>query len=245
MGFCGDAMNIENSQLQTLLTLQAKLVTLRKLKSQIDLILEGKKIEEIRVRLLSLSADASQKLSAHEELQRDLKRAENDLDLVVARIEKDQARLSQATDTKVISGVQHELESLGKRRSELEDAQLELMERVEVSSAEQEQIAQQRSELQSDLAAATEEAKQDLALTKSEHEALALEISGLRSEVDTELLELFEKLASRATAVGVLRGSTCGACNMNLTSTALGQIGAVPMNELARCPECSAIMVRE
>lgn len=238
-------MKIETSQLQTLLTLQTKVVELRKLKAQIAEILEGKQIEEIRERLLSLSAQASQMLSAHEELQRDLKRAENDLNLVVARVEQDQTRLTQATDTKVVSGIQHELESLAKRRSELEDAQLELMERVEVSAEAQQAISAQRLQLQSDLETATEVAKQDLDGTRLEHDSLSTEIESLRSEVDPELLELFEKLATRATAVGVLRGSTCGACNMNLTSTALGQIGAVAADELARCPECSAIMVRE
>ena len=238
-------MKIEKSQLQTLLTLQTQLVSLQKLESQARELMAGAKAEAIREQLLDLSAKASQMLTDHEELQRDLKRAENDLDLVVKRIEQDQQRLTQATDVKVITGIQHELETLGKRRSELEDAQLELMERVELSTDSQQQIQAQKQQLQSDLETELEIAKQDLAVVKQEHSSITAEVNAAKAQIADDLLELFERLATRATAVGVLRGSTCGACNMNLTSTALGQIRAVAEDELARCPECSAILVRE
>lgn len=66
----------------------------------------------------------------------------------------------------------------------------------------------------------------------------------IRKAVSAELVELFDKIRVRGTAVGKLKDSTCGACNMNLTSTAVGQLSAVPNDELARCPECSAILVR-
>jgi len=238
-------MKIETSQLPTLLTLQTQLVSLKKLESQARELMAGAKAEAIREQLLDLSAKASQMLTDHEELQRDLKRAENDLDLVVKRIDQDQQRLTQATDVKVIAGVQHELETLGKRRSELEDAQLELMERVELATDSQQQIQAQKQQLQSDLDTELEIAKQDLAVVKQEHSSIAAEVNAAKAQIANDLLELFERLATRATAVGVLRGSTCGACNMNLTSTALGQIRAVAEDELARCPECSAILVRE
>ena len=238
-------MKIETSQLPTLLTLQTQLVSLQKLESQARELMAGAKAEAIREQLLDLSAKASQMLTDHEELQRDLKRAENDLDLVVKRIEQDQQRLTQATDVKVITGIQHELETLGKRRSELEDAQLELMERVELSTDSQQQIQAQKQQLQSDLETELEIAKQDLAVVKQEHSSITAEVNAAKAQIADDLLELFERLATRATAVGVLRGSTCGACNMNLTSTALGQIRAVAEDELARCPECSAILVRE
>ena len=238
-------MKIETSQLPTLLTLQTQLVSLKKLESQARELMAGAKAEAIREQLLDLSAKASQMLTDHEELQRDLKRAENDLDLVVKRIDQDQQRLTQATDVKVIAGVQHELETLGKRRSELEDAQLELMERVELATDSQQQIQAQKQQLQSDLETELEIAKQDLAVVKQEHSSIAAEVNAAKAQIANDLLELFERLATRATAVGVLRGSTCGACNMNLTSTALGQIRAVAEDELARCPECSAILVRE
>jgi len=214
-------MKIETSQLPTLLTLQTQLVSLKKLESQARELMAGAKAEAIREQLLDLSAKASQMLTDHEELQRDLKRAE------------------------IIAGVQHELETLGKRRSELEDAQLELMERVELSTDSQQQIQAQKQQLQSDLDTELEIAKQDLAVVKQEHSSIAAEVNAAKAQIANDLLELFERLATRATAVGVLRGSTCGACNMNLTSTALGQIRAVAEDELARCPECSAILVRE
>ena len=238
-------MKIDPNQLPLVMELKTQIIEIRKLEVQSAHIASGVESEAIREALLRLSAEASQMLSDHEEIERDLRRSENDLELVEARISKDEQRLKQSADTKTISGIQHELETLGKRKGDLEEAQLEQMDRVESSQALQQETQRKREDLQEQLRQATEEANRSLA-------GLTLELSNLRSlaeqgrsRIDSTLLELFERLSKRGTAIGGLRNSTCGACNMNLTSTALGQIRAVAQDELASCPECSAILVRE
>ncbi|MDA7799013.1 C4-type zinc ribbon domain-containing protein [Aquiluna sp.] len=236
-------MKIDSNQLPELIRLQQLLVEATKLDTRIRQLQTGESAEAIRVVLLEQSAKASQMLADHEEVERDVRRAEADLELVENRISKDKQRLAVSSDSKVITGIQHELESLAKRQGELEEAQLILMESIDQSNLEQEAIQLERKRLQAELSAATESAALDIANLSTELSTVNGEMAEIRKAVSAELVELFDKIRVRGTAVGKLEDSTCGACNMNLTSTAVGQLSAVPNDELARCPECSAILV--
>lgn len=237
-------MKIDSNQLPELIRIQQLLVEATKLDTRIRQLQTGESAEAIRVVLLEQSAKASQMLADHEEVERDVRRAEADLELVENRISKDKQRLAVSSDSKVITGIQHELESLAKRQGELEEAQLILMESIDQSNLEQEAIQLERKRLQAELSAATESAALDIANLSTELSTVNGEMAEIRKAVSAELVELFDKIRVRGTAVGKLKDSTCGACNMNLTSTAVGQLSAVPNDELARCPECSAILVR-
>ncbi len=237
-------MKIDSNQLPELIRLQQLLAEASKLDTRIRQLQTGESAEAIRVVLLEQSAKASQMLADHEEVERDVRRAEADLELVENRISKDKQRLAVSSDSKVITGIQHELESLAKRQGELEEAQLILMESIDQSNLEQEAIQLERKRLQAELSAATESVALDIANLSTELSTVNGEMAEIRKAVSAELVELFDKIRVRGTAVGKLKDSTCGACNMNLTSSAVGQLSAVPNDELAKCPECSAILVR-
>ncbi len=64
------------------------------------------------------------------------------------------------------------------------------------------------------------------------------------ARTDAELLELYEKKASRGVAVGRLLNRECGACRMTIGATALAEISAMPQDDIATCPDCQAILVR-
>ena len=117
-------MKIDPRQLPVLMDFNQQVFQIRKLEAEASRIAAGEELESIRVALLVLSAQASQMLSDHEEIERDLRRSETDLELVEARIAKDEQRLTQSSDAKTITGIQHELITLGKRKGDLEEAQL-------------------------------------------------------------------------------------------------------------------------
>ena len=117
-------MKIDPRQLPILMDFSQQIFQIRKLEAEASTIAAGEESESIREKLLLLSAQASQMLSDHEEIERDLRRSETDLELVEARIAKDEQRLTQSSDAKTITGIQHELITLGKRKGELEEAQL-------------------------------------------------------------------------------------------------------------------------
>ena len=199
-------MKIDPRQLPVLMDFSQQIFQIRKLEAEASTIAAGEESESIREKLLLLSAEASQMLSDHEEIERDLRRSETDLELVEARIAKDEQRLTQSSDAKTITGIQHELITIGKRKGELEEAQLLQMERVEESRAVQLETQVRREALQDDLKVATDEANRALARVTLELSALRDQADESRSSIDSGLVELFERLSKRGSAIGSLRG---------------------------------------
>jgi predicted nucleic acid-binding Zn-ribbon protein len=84
-------------------------------------------IKQNNVRDLRIAAETE--LS---DVKRELARAEGDVEQIVSRIERDETRLSSGTGTpKELEQTQHELGTLGLRRAELEEIELEIMLRVD------------------------------------------------------------------------------------------------------------------
>ena len=85
--------------------------------------------------------------------ERELKRAEADVETVESRIERDQKRLDSGSGTpKDLTALQHELVSLNKRRSDLEDVELEVMERLETLRTRHTEHQQANDQLREELA---------------------------------------------------------------------------------------------
>ena len=70
-----------------------------------------------------------------ESIRSELARAESDVSLVDARIAQDSQRLEHTSSAKDALGLEHELESLRTRRSNLEDIELAIMEKLEPAEA--------------------------------------------------------------------------------------------------------------
>jgi predicted nucleic acid-binding Zn-ribbon protein len=178
------------------------------------------------------------------DLELELKRSENDLELVENRIAKDKQRLSSTSSAKDALGIEHELTTLAKRKSELEDAELGIMEdldlvRAELSGAEDAKSSAERelTQLRSALATNTEELDSARAELSSKRSALV----GL---IEAELAAAYQRKADRNVAVGKLVGRECGACRLSITATNLEEIIALPLDEIAECPNCQAYLVR-
>ncbi len=94
-------------------------------------LLDEKRLEFASARDLAVAASTERSDIKHE-----LSKSELDVEQVLSRIEKDEKRLSSGLGTpKELEQTQHELESLNKRRAELEDIELEVMEITDVERA--------------------------------------------------------------------------------------------------------------
>ena len=72
-----------------------------------------------------------------DDIQREVAKAETDVQLVRDRAARDQARLDAGTGTaKDLQAIQHELTSLARRQGELEDVEIEVMERAEAAESD-------------------------------------------------------------------------------------------------------------
>jgi predicted nucleic acid-binding Zn-ribbon protein len=178
------------------------------------------------------------------DLELELKRSENDLELVENRIAKDNQRLSTTSSAKDAQGIEHELTTLAKRKSELEDAELGIMEELDVVRAELAAAESAKSLAESELSALrTALAANTSSLDEQRAELIAKRVA-LVGLIDPELAVAYQRKADRAVAVGRLTGRECGACRISITATNLEEIVALPADEISECPNCQAYLVR-
>jgi predicted nucleic acid-binding Zn-ribbon protein len=181
------------------------------------------------------------------DVQREVAKAEADVQLVRDRAARDQARLDAGTGTaKDLQAISHELTSLARRQSELEDIELEVMERAEAAENDVAELERGRGELAERIAAL--EAARDEAFARLDAEAA--EIGAPRAtvvdEVGADLVALYEKIrvANGGTGAAALRQRRCGGCQLELNPVEIQRIRSAPDDEVLRCEECRRILVR-
>lgn len=161
---------------------------------------------------------------------------------------RDQQRLDagRVSSPKELEGLQHEIASLDRRISDLEDAELEVMEKLEAAEARvtdlrgrAAEFSGRRAELESSRDAATKELDEQRA-------GLAEQRTAIHAELPTDLVTAYTKLRERLGGIGAaqLQGKRCTGCRMELNAADLGQIAAAAPDAVLRCEECGRILVR-
>lgn len=237
-------MKASHQQQETLLELSQIDLQIRRNQLATQALVNGTEIETARAELMKLSETLLNERNALDALEVELSRAAQDLSMVEERITKDNQRLEQSSNQKDIQGIQHELVSLAKRKDTLEDAELELLERVEAQRAQVEGIASSREAAQKLLASLEEGQAAEIAKLKSGAMLLAEDRARAVTNLSEELAAHYEKLKARGAGVGRFSGISCGACGMTMTGASLDEVRATPMDELAHCAECNGILVR-
>ena len=204
-------------------------------------------ITELEARATSLRDELVAAQTLASDIQRELTKAEADVELVRQRAARDQGRLeSGAGGHKELESLQHEIATLARRQSELEDAELEVMERMEEASAEVDRLTAEQAELQQRLDELT--TGRDAAWSELDDEAnrIASERTGVVTGIDASLVALYEKIRESTGGVGaaMLRARRCEGCRLELNPQDLQRIRAAAADEVVRCEECRRILVR-
>jgi predicted nucleic acid-binding Zn-ribbon protein len=183
---------------------------------------------------------------ALEDLDSQVKRFETEIDAVRQREDRDRSLLQSGTpDAKQLSDLQHELETLRRRQGSLEDSLLEVMERREELQLKQSNELTAIDTLHVELASVQQSRDQVLAEIDSASEDRAQRRAQLMAGLDTELVKLYEQQRSSAgVGAGMLQGKRCGACRIELDRGELARISAAADDDVLRCPECRAILLR-
>jgi uncharacterized protein len=207
-----------------------------------------------RAELTSLQQDASvlrDRIVAAEtelsDLQREQAKADNDVDAVRQRADRDRQRLESGSSTpKELESLQHEIESLGRRQAELEEIELDVMQRVEDARKALDALGQERTvneERQAQLQARLAEIEAELdADDRSIHEQRA----GLVAGIDAPLLALYDRIREDQAGVGAaaLHRGQCTGCRIALNQTEIERLRTAPADAVLRCEECRRILVR-
>ncbi len=182
-----------------------------------------------------------------DDVERETRKADADVQLVRDRAERDRKRLEAGQgNSKELQSLQHELETLARRQSELEDIELEVMERAESLRADLERRQQERRDLTAKIEELTQQRDQEVAALDRERDDILAQRADVAAGVGAELLEFYEKVRERQGGLGAapLQGRRCGGCGLELNQSDLARIRGAADDEVLRCEECGRILVR-
>jgi predicted nucleic acid-binding Zn-ribbon protein len=150
------------------------------------------------------------------------------------------------TSPKDLERMSQELVSLARRISELEDQELEVMERLETAQGERARLARRLDAIDAQIAELSSSRDATAGDVATEAEALTAERKVTASGVPADLLTLYDKIRAQKGGVGAARlvRRRCTGCSLDLTAADLGAIARAPLDEVIRCEECNRILVR-
>ena len=220
--------------------------TLAKLNHQISTLPELGELKE-----LTISANGSRdlRIAAETELkdvQRELSRAEGDVEQIVSRIERDENRLNSGQGApKELEQLQHELGTLAGRRKELEEIELEIMLRIDDIKVRIHALTREEESFQEKIADAQIRKENALATLNKELERSQADRTHVIAGISPELLAVYEKArADRGVGAAALVGGQCTGCNLTINAVELNRIKSLPEDDVVRCEECRCILVR-
>jgi predicted nucleic acid-binding Zn-ribbon protein len=196
-----------------------------------------------------LAGEAEERLGslrlALDSVVREQSRLEAEADSLERKVEAEQRRLYDGTvaNPKELEAIQHEVANLRQRKTRVEDDVLAQMERREdlegrLPAMEHELVgARQRAD---DVATSAkrelEELSRELTARRAEREAIV-------SELDEELVELYEDLRAAKKGVGAARlvDGVCQGCHQKLSALELDRIKRA--EGIRRCEYCRRILV--
>ena len=205
---------------------------------------QAARVQELLARRQELSQELTVRLGARDDLRTELSRIESDVAVVDARSARDAERLASSSNSKEAQGLESEIASLARRKSDLEDGELEVMERLEQADAavvEQESLIDRTNEEGSQLSAG---AKRHVAEATAVVDAATRDRAAIAGGVPADLLALYDRLAVRSAGAALLRRRTCEGCNMVLSGTDLNVIRQAAEDAVVTCPECGCVLVR-
>lgn len=204
-------------------------------------------VQEAGSRLQQVSDDVVRVETGLSDIRREVDRAEADVQQVRDRTARNTSRLESGQGSaKDLQALQHELESLARRQAELEDVEIEVMERQESVEARLGELTSQHAEVQAEVDRLTAERDAAVAELDAERVEVARPRDEIAASIDDALLTLYERIRehSGGLAAAELKHGRCGGCRLELNPTDLAAIDKTASNEVVRCEECSRILVR-
>lgn len=234
---------------------QLRLIDLQELDTALDRLAHRRRtlpeladIERLEARLTEVRDAIVAAETEVGDLDREQKKAEQDVDQVRSRADRDQKRLDsgQVSSAKDLSSLQAEIASLQRRQSDLEEVVLEIMERREEAEGTVSALRAEQASAQEELAAAG--ARRDEAQQKIDEETgmTSTARTAVAKGIPDDLLALYEKLRGQFGGVGAakLYRGACQGCHLALNTVDLNRMRAADGDEVIRCEECRRILIR-
>lgn len=180
------------------------------------------------------------------DVQRELTRAESDVEQIVTRIERDEQRLNSGQGgAKELEQLQHELGTLANRRKELEEIELDIMVRADDIKVRIAALSAEEKAAQERIGDAEIRKENAMARLSGELATFTTERAAIVTKVGSELIAIYEKVrADRGVGAAALSEGKCMGCNLAINAVELARIKGLSDDEVVRCEECRCILVR-
>ena len=233
--------------LEALLVVQGHDTRLDQIRHHLATLPERATREAAAAALTEVQGDIAAEQAIRDELARDQKRLDDEVESLGAKRKGFDTKLYSGTvsNPRELQDLQEEIDALGRRITVLEDRELTIMEKVEPVEAG-------LATLTATLATRTGAlADAEVALTAAEAESatdleheLALRATAAEVVPD-DLLDHYGKLRVGLGGVGVARlvGTQCGGCHLTLSAMEASRLRKAPDDEVAHCEECGRILV--
>ncbi|MGW0036152.1 zinc ribbon domain-containing protein [Gordonia sp. NPDC003376] len=239
-------MKVDAARQRLLLDLADTDASLARLDHRARNLPEDAEIAETTTRIEAAREDLVRAEISAEDLDRDYRKMDSEITGMRDREQKDSAQLTAGgLAPKALSELQHELHGLARRRSVLEDDMLQLMEQQEAVATEQERASATVAQLQQQVDTLQARRAESLAAVTADREVDAQRRAAIAQDVPDELLAIYDRQrADSRIGAGLLRQRRCGACRMEIDRGTLTRIAALADDDVVRCEECGAILVR-
>jgi uncharacterized protein len=231
-----------------LLDLQTLDTTLAQLHHRRQTLPQHAAVAKLQAERAALSSDLVAAETAISDLELEQEKAEGDLEPVRERLARNQARIADGTvaDPKALSSMVDEVSHLKKRISDLEDAELEVMEQLEAAVASRERLQARIDQVDSDLIETSAERDRQVSALEAEMAGLRAERAEITPLIPADLLALYDKIGPSHGGVGAaeLRQRRCTGCQLEINAADLRTFSAAAEDEVLRCEECGRILIR-
>lgn len=198
-------------------------------------------------RLEELDRRKTVRQGERDELDRQQRRLEDEVEAIGAKASQEEGTLYGGTITspRELQALQEEIDALRRRQRSLEDQVLDLMTRTEP-------VDEELAEIDHDREALEREAEGIRALIGSQEVEIDAEADAVKAEresiataVPPDALTSYERLRQAMGGIAVARliGGRCGGCNLTLSAVEKDRIKGLPSDATVTCEECGRLLV--
>ncbi len=177
-----------------------------------------------------------------EELRRQQQSLEWEIDDIATKLTATEDKLYSGSigSPKELANLQHEVDGLKTRRSQLEDKALDIMEQVELATASVATIDSQLKTVEAEWQSQQQQLSADMEQLKAVLSNLQHKRQTLAAEIDPRAVELYQELKNqKGTAVAKVEQGICRGCRISLSATELQRARS---GSLTQCSSCGRIL---
>ena len=202
-------------------------------------------LAEVTAALSALGARLVEATGVTEDLRTELSRLESDRRVAAERLARDTNLLQNSSNPKDIAGLEHEIETLTRRTSELDDAEIQVLESVERAQADLDAVVDELAVVTAQRVALEEQLGQREAELDTEIANMTRLRNDIANGLPAELTALYEKQRERyGIGAGLLINGVSVATGMLLSESDLDIIRHAESDDVLLCPDSNCILVR-